>query len=446
MHRLLPLLPLLATVFAGAQEAPSPQPVEPEVAPAVDAEAPPASGPLVLDAERAAALARANTERVLAAHAGRAATLAESRARFGQLLPQVRADANYTYYEDSAPPTTGGGDFDLSDNHDRYDAGAQLEQLLWSFGRIDGTLEARGALEQLSAAELLEAERDAAYRARLAVAEVQVEMARLTVARERLEQRQSELEDAEDRFAVGAVAELDVREARIVLIAARNAVRAAVADLARARNELAAAVAIHDRELVVSEEPATIDGIETLIATARTNIAEGPEIASLRAQAALRAADREVERGRALPELSAFGAWRSEGPEVDDQDGQWRVGLSVTWNIYDGGTTWARAAAARADTIRLRRLSEDLARERLRQFDDAVAELETLSERIAAEREAVALAQENYEDARDRYREGVIDRIRLGEANLQITLARLRLIDLRHLEVRAATLLQRLAE
>lgn len=449
------LIVILLLPFALAAED-APPPLEDPAPPAVEAAAPdddgaadPAAAPagvLVLDAATAAGIARANADRVLAAQAGRAATQAEARARFGQLLPQVRADAGYTRYEDGAPPVGGTGNVFLGDSDDRYTAGAELEQLLWSFGRVTGTLNAREALDRLSGADLLQAERDAAYRARIAVANVQLAAAQLGVATERVDQRRSELEDSQDRLAVGAVPELDVREARIVLITARNQQRAATAALERAYHELATALAIEDRELEVAAPLERVVGLEQLLDLARANIAGGPELDALRAQADLAAADRASERGGALPELYAVGAWRSEGPEVDDQDDGWRVGLSVSWSLYDGGSTWARVEAARNDRRRLVRLSDQQTRERLRQFDDVGSDLSSLDERIAEEEVAVELAAENYEDARDRYREGVIDRVRLGEANLQVTLARLRLIDLLHQEVTAAYLLMRLAE
>ena len=435
-----PTIVLLVPVLLGAAEA---EPAAEADGAAVAVET--ATDPLVLDAEAAARLARANADRVLAAQAGRAATRAEARARLGALLPQVRADAGYTRYEESAPPVSG-GDLVLEDNHDDYTAGLQVDQLLWSFGRVTGTLDAREALDRLAGSDERLAERDAAWRARNAVAAVQLAAARLEVARGRVGQRQSELEDAEDRFAVGAVPELDVREARIELITNRTAQGAAEAALERARHELATAVAVSGRPLAVAGDLERPSDLGLLLDAAEQNISAGPELEVLEAQADLSAAEHAIQRGRALPEFSAFGAWRSQGPEVDDQQDQWRVGLSVSWSLYDGGTTWALAEAARRDRLRLAHLGDAEVRERLRILADVRTDLDSLATRITEATEAVELAAENYADARERYREGVIDRVRLGDANLQITLARLRLIDLVYEEVLAAYQLMRLAE
>ncbi len=405
-----------------------------------------AENPLVLAVESAAELARNHADRVLAARAARAATMADARARVAVVYPQLSANAGYTRYEGLAAAGIPDKAFSTDDSRDEYAASARLEQLLWSFGRIEAALDARTALGHLAGSDLLLAERDAAYRARLAVAQVQLTQAQRWVAAQRVKQRLSELADAEDRRAVGTVTALDVRETRITLLQAQNALRAADTAIERAYNELVTAIAIEDRVVVVEEDLDRPVDMGLLIAAARDNLAAGPEVEALRAQVTLSDAERAEQRGLALPELRAFGAWRTDGPELDDQSDEWQLGLNISWNIYDGGATYARAESAARNRVRLSRLADDQTRERLRQFDDIRAQLDSLSARISAEEEAVQLAEDNYQDARAQYREGIIDRIRVGEANLQITVARLRLLDLIYEEAIAAYQLMRLAE
>jgi len=421
------------------------------------AEAPPSTGeeiaeaeapraPMELTAERAATIARHHADRVQAARAGDAAARAEGRARVGPLLPQVSLHAGYTRFEGVSEPDSLAPDVDFDESYDHYGASARVEQLVWSFGRIQAALDARRALGTQGAAELRLAERDAAWRARRAVAGVQHAKALRWVAEERVAQRESELADAEDRHAVGAVSMLDVRESRLQLIEARNALIAAGLAVTQAHHELSAALALEDRELLVPGDLARPLDLGPLIEAARGNIAGGPEIAALRARSELSSAERAERRGEALPEVQVFGEWRTDGNELDDQEDQWQVGLSLSWSAFDGGSDWARSEAAARERVRLIRLSDEAARERLRQYDDLAAGIESLGPRIAAAEEAVELAEANYEDARDRYRQGVIDRVRLGQSNLEITEARLRLVNLVFREATAAYDLMRLAE
>ena len=403
-------------------------------------------GPLRLTPDQAGAIARDNADRVESARAANAADQARARAEIGVLFPQVRLDAGYTRYEGLDRPDflASGADFD--DSEDEYAATVRVDQLVWSFGRIQAALDARRALGARGQADLALAQRDAAWRARRAAVGVQFAKALRWVASERVGQRESELADAQGREDVGDVAELDVREARVELIEARNGLIAAELAVTNAYHELATALAIEDRELEVVGDLARPLELAPLIEAARLNIIAGPEIGALRARAELSTAERAALRGAALPEVGVFGQWRSSGDALDNQDDDWALGLSVSWSVWDGGTTWARSEAAARERVRLIRLADETARTRLQQFDDLAASLESLAPRITALEESVALSEQNYEDISAQYRIGLIDRVRLGQANLTVTEARLRLISLVRQEAEAAFDLMRLAE
>ncbi|MDA3961144.1 MAG: TolC family protein [Planctomycetota bacterium] len=412
---------------------------------ALDASLEASGTPLVVTLESAAELARQNADAVLAAEAAAAALRAAGRAELSIIFPQLTADAGYTY-NGKLPNRTLEGVRVSAGTEDEYRVGARIEQLVWSFGRIGAARSADRASSVLASSDLLLAQREASFRARSAVANVLLTQARLWVAQERVTQRESELADAQDKEAVGRVSKLDVNEAEINLLQDRNSQRSAALAVQQSTHELITALALENRSVTVSGELQRPQDMALLIAAARENIAFGPEVRSLQAQAELRASERAKFRGNALPEFSVFGDWYANGERTNDLDDGWGVGLNVRWNLYDGGGSYAQMDRAARERVRLLRLADEQSRARLQLFDDVAAQLRSLSERITAADTIVTLSESNYEDARDRYRLGDIDRVRMGEANLRITLARLTLIDLIFEEAVAAFQLQRLAE
>ncbi|MFW5859890.1 MAG: TolC family protein [Planctomycetota bacterium] len=403
--------------------------------------------PLQLDAEAAARLARERSELVLAARGEAAAIRSDSRVADAFAWPALHANARYTHIGDSPEaidPTTGAPSQVIASD-DYYRAGIELRQLLWSFGRHAAAGQRRAADTARAQSQIELAERDIAYQARIAVEAVRLARARLGVAEDRLEQRRGELEDARERRAAGTVTDLDVRQSRLRVLAALDQHDEAERTRRVALLDLAAAVAMDADAIAVSGELARPATITELFTTVRERIEAGSELRQLRAQ--LRAQHAAVTTNRALqlPELYADGSWYLEGPESDDLDSGWSVGLGVQWNLYAGGATMARREAARHRVRALRQRAIALIRDRNRLLAQAEARAVVLASRIERAVEAVELAEANYQQARSSYRAGTITLTRLGETSLAVAEARYALVQLVHAESVLAHDLRRLA-
>ncbi len=402
--------------------------------------------PIVLDADSADALARLRVESVEAAREALEAQRSLTRADRAFAYPRIGASATYTYNGDLPEIDFGPfGDFEAGREND-YRLDLSGEQLLYAFGRRDAVQDRSRALVESSRAELSRTRLEAGMRARTALADVWLSQADLEIASERLSQRNDELEDARDLFEVGNVAEIDVREASIRVIQSEDSLRSVRARAERARLALAAAVAADPEDIRVEGVLDRPKDLETRISAARDRIEGGVEIRSLRALRKVEDATRRDLGAQQRPEILGFGALGADGDKPDDLDSSWNVGIAIQWSLYDGGDRIARQSAAKHRAREFGQRIEDVRRSRRTALAQLVSDLRYLDERITRQREAVTLAESNYEDAREQYRAGLITITRLGDVSLDVAEARFRLAALVHREVLTSIELRRLAE
>lgn len=429
-HLLITILALLAVPLTAAEEAAAQ--LEERIRAIV-----PEGGTLELDAARAAALARERAERVLAAQEAEAAAGARARAGEASLWPQLGLQAGYGRILRNRDP--------LPDGQDRWSMGLSGRQLLFSAGRQAGAWQGASATRDLGAAELASARREAAARARRAVADALLAQASLDLARERSLQRADELRDAEARYQAGTVSQLDVRQARIALIQTEDQSLASRAELETSLLELARAVAEEPGAVRLAGLLARPEGLGLLIDAARASIDQGADLRTLRAQLVQQEAARLQARGATLPELSAVAEYSRSGTRLDDTDDYALVGLELSWR-WDGGGSDAQREAAARNTRRLALQLADMQAGRRQLLDQLQLRLATLTPRIAAQEHAVELADRNYADARANYQAGLITLTRVGEASVAVGEAKFRLLGLIHAEVLLADELRRFVE
>jgi outer membrane protein len=139
--------------------------------------------------------------------------------------------------------------------------------------------------------------------------------------------------------------------------------------------------------------------------------------------------DIRAERGALRPQVRAHGAYQGLNPESgtaqDAWDWGWNAGVSLDWDLFDGGL---RRRVVLEKNLELAKAREDLADlERavdleIRQY---YLELATADETVAASRETVALAEKSLEIARTRYQTGLSTYLEYTDANLALSTARL---------------------
>lgn len=146
-----------------------------------------------------------------------------------------------------------------------------------------------------------------------------------------------------------------------------------------------------------------------------------PDVRSERARvSALRMAAMEP-LARYLPDLLATGTARSSTGSVNDvRDQDWTAGLTLRWELFDGGGREAdraeRAALARAAALTL----ENLERTAANQAETARVALESQQASLARSRVAVEAARRNAVEASELYRRGLTRALEVVDANVQL--------------------------
>lgn len=367
-------------------------------------------------------------ESALASHQQIAAAAAErdaagfelQRARSAR-LPQVGVSSEYLRFDEAPAFSLGGlATPPMFDGDDFVRAGAQVSVPLYAGGGIssgikaaeygaaaaDGQLQATTQGIRLGAAEHF-------------VAVLRAESA-VSVARSYVASLATHTDDTENRLQYGAVPQNDYLAASVTLAAAKQR-------LLHAENALDLARASYNRFLGRPlDAPVTLDpaldidnlvpsdrGVDGLIELAQSQRPE-LETLALRANALRRQSDAARAAGR--PHLALTGGYMFMENEFLDDDEFWMAGVSLQWNVFDGGRSRKHAAAldSRAAAVRHQRADLDtLVALQVRQAWNDRGEAQN---RIAVAEGAVEQANENLRVVRNRYQAGASTNVEVLEA------------------------------
>jgi len=315
-----------------------------------------------------------------------------------------------------------------------YSAGIEASQLLFAGGSIWHSIRQRKNL--LSQAHSMETagRRDLQRDVTKAFNEALYQKALRIILEDRLEQQQAELIDATDLRDAGMVTSLDVRQARLSLNSAREALeegraayRKAVITLNRriGRNT-SDTLWFPDGELVAAD--GLQDHLDRLRQALSTEALLDLQVSQEKVDAAR--INWQITGARRYPELRFISGARTSGEQTDEMYEEWRVGLQLDWALYQGGAVGAAKARAAAQLRQARRSFERLQKELLASIDSLAVDIEALISTTRLQGENVALAGENYHDAREQYRAGTLTQVRLGQFNLLFAEARFTLQQL----------------
>lgn len=339
------------------------------------------------------------------------------QARAGR-LPAVNANGGYRRGTSNTAAKSGSNRSD-----DSYSAGVSVDQLLYDFGRTASSI--RQAEAQLRSAEenLLSTHNDVIYGTRVAFYELNRAQEFLGVAEETERQYLKRLEQVRALAEVGrrikydiTKAEVDLGNAQLDRINARNAVEDARAGLMRS--------------LGLAEDP-------------RCRIAAVPEWkvgwtfedrldAARRLQPGLKAAQAQVLAASAAvdgavadlyPSLALSGEYLWTGSALP-LFWNWSAAARAGWSLFDGGR---KAAAVNAAVANLRRARAQVAeREQQIHLDlrTAFTQLEGAREREALTQLIVKQADENLNLVSARYRIGQASSVELTDAQAALSQAR----------------------
>jgi outer membrane protein TolC len=225
---------------------------------------------------------------------------------------------------------------------------------------------------------------------------------------------------------------LDVTRARSQLAAARSQLIVARNDRDRARLNLRRAL-----DLPLDAPLELTDSLTTLAFPEVHTEAEEIDLA-MRTRPDLRAADAElvlaehqliaIHAGR-LPTVGLFGNDGPNGLTFNHLLNTYTYGVQLSWPAFDGhrraGEEEEQAAAAREIDVRRR----DLRQEAAVDVRGALLDIASAREQVDAARERQTLAEQEVQQARDRFQAGVAGNADVATASLTLNTARTTLID-----------------
>jgi outer membrane protein TolC len=146
-------------------------------------------------------------------------------------------------------------------------------------------------------------------------------------------------------------------------------------------------------------------------------------------------ADYRAARGARLPRLDAFADAGRIGPELDDTDTSWRVGVELRIPLIDRSRYDQEAAMYRVEQQRV--LRDDLLQRISAEVRNAVVRMETGAAGLVSAQEERRLGEQELSEARARFAAGVAGNLELVEAQRSLSVARERVVTAQSILVRA---------
>jgi outer membrane protein TolC len=336
-------------------------------------------------------------------------------------MPHLGISTEYTWM-DSAPGFSLGGITTppIFEGDDFVRAGAQLKIPVYAGGGINSGIEAA----ELGAGAVAGQLQAVIQGIKLGVAEHYVAVLRaesaVDVAKSIVASLSTHTDDTRNRLEFGAVPKNDYLAASVTLANARQR-------LLQAENALDYAHAAYNRflgrplETPLALDPAldidnlipAAQGIQDLTVLAQT---QRPELSAMAMQAKSLRKQSDAARASSRPQLALTGGYMFLENEFLDDDAFWMAGVSLQWNLFDGGHSRKQAASLDSKAVAIGHQRADLetviALQVRRSWNDRVE----AENRIGVAESAVTQATENLRVVRNRYAAGASTNVEVLDA------------------------------
>ena len=220
-------------------------------------------------------------------------------------------------------------------------------------------------------------------------------------------------------------AEVDLSNARLILIRGENLLRVRQAVLNNAMGVADATETEYDIEDTLSIEKLTI----TLDDAVRKAYENRPDLLAVRAREEAAGESVSLARKGFLPALTGSATYTREAEQLPVDQTGWSVGLTLTFPLFSGFLTSYEVREAKENVNIARANEEGLRQAILLDVKSVFLSLREADERVAVAELTVRQAEENYEIARGRYEAGVSDIIEETDSLVGLRNAKLGLIS-----------------
>jgi outer membrane protein len=383
----------------------------------------------VLTLEEALRVAHERQPQLRQAHAGTEAAGARARQAEAPLLPQLSATAGYQRATGNIITRPGVFTGTVShpqtlDTFNSFNSSVTANQLIYDFGQTTGRYHAFTSLAEATA----EAERATALQVTLTVRtaffDARANKSLVQVARESFRNLEAHLEQVQGFVEAGTRPDIDLVQARTDLANAQVQVISAENNYDVSRTLLSQAMGIvQPFDYDVADEVLTAVAGEDAQADALLDeaISTRPEITSLRDQVRAQQETLRSIQGAYGPALSASAGFTQGGTAVDHLGWNLSAGLTLSWQLYQGGFTKAQSHEAEANVAVLVAQLDSLRLALRVEVEQARLAVRAAKATQGAAHGAVENARERLGLAQARYETGIGSALELSDAQLVLT-------------------------
>jgi outer membrane protein len=304
--------------------------------------------------------------------------------------------------------------------------GATATQLIYDFGQTSGRWRSAGANRDAAVDNTRTAELQTLLNVRHAYFQVRAQHDLVAVAQESLSNQEKHVEQTRAFVKTGIQPEINLAtvltalaNAKVQLVMAQNNFEVAEAQLAQSMG-----VPVDGRFAVTDEEIAPIGGEDGPSGPlADRALRTRPEVANLTDQRRAQELTVGAVRGAFGPSVGAIANISDTGTVIDNLVPNWYVGLTLSWNILQGGLTHGQVREAKG-TLQNLAGQEDALRLQIEvDVEQGRLGVQAAKATIGAAEEAVVNARQQLTLAEGRYAHGLGSAVELGDAQVAYTTA-----------------------
>lgn len=306
--------------------------------------------------------------------------------------------------------------------------GARADWLIYDFGQTRISIRAAELNAAATAASVGTATLDVRTNVEVAYLEAVARQRLVKVAEATVKSEEVHLDQARRFVAAQAKDPIEVAQAQARAANARSSLAQAQSSLAIALANLRAAIGwldatkspVPDETWPVPPEQAPPD-LSALVQSSRQH---RPELVQLDKVIAAAGASLDAAFAQRRPTLSA-SASTSWGPDSNDwtPEPTWSAGLTLSWQLFDGGRAKADQRIARANVTGAQAQRDALLVSLTSQLELARSQIGANRANVTASAEAVTAARAQLQLAEARYTQGLGSQIELADAQQAITTA-----------------------
>lgn len=344
------------------------------------------------------------------------------RDAFGNALPTV--SASYEVQNYLKKPTISG--FSMNSTYQR-NAGVTVSQPLFTFGAVSSGIKAANAALEMS--EITEAltEREIVYAVQVTYYTIELAQKQLEIAEESLKNATNNLNILKRSFSSGRPPQQDLIRLQADVASRSSQLKDAENTLAQAKVKFKTLLGI-PLEGSLQLQPSNLDQISDISGAKleKSSLNEQPQLKLYDKQIQYSENLTAVQKANLYPKLGAYYTYNVSDRSnrgVSDTDSSVDtsvVGLSLTWDIWSGGSNRAKVEKAMAvrKYAEIQKVQEGDAL--AQSLQEKVIEYNTLKETLKNDEVSVKLARESFRVSQSRFRTGKTSVTELNSVEAQL--------------------------